>query len=274
MDDLSGKVALVTGAGSGIGRGIALACADEGMHVVLADVQPGTASAVAAEVLSKEVQALAFDLDVTDQRRLESIADQVYAEFGELNLLVNNAGVMTAGPVSQATQADWDWTFKVNLFGVVNGIQTFLPRMRVQAGEAHIVNTVSMAGLRLNEQRELGVYSSSKHAAIAYTESLRDELAPEGIGVSALCPGGVATLIGESTRNRPDEFGGPSSEPAPGFEGGVMARQMDPEEVGRVVIRGVKANRGLIFTHPQLRSHVERRYQRIMEDFDFFTSQE
>ena len=276
MDDLSGKVALVTGAGSGIGRGIALACADEGMHVVLADVQAGTAQAVAAEVEAKEVRALAVDLDVRSAATYESVAERIYAEFGELNLLVNNAGVMTSGPVSQGTQADWDWTFSVNLFGVINGVQTLLPRMRAQDGEAHIVNTVSMAGLRLNEVIPLGVYSSSKHAAFAYTESLRDELAAEGIGVSALCPGGVDTLIGVAERNRPDEFGGPSDQPARGFSPGAMSQQMDPEDVGRIVIRGVKANRWLIFSHPELRDQVERRYQRIMDDFDFYaqTAQE
>lgn len=273
MEDLSGKVALVTGAGSGIGRGIALACADEGMHVILADVQEGTAQAVAAEVEAKEVQALPVDLDVTDTVSYEWLAEQVYAEFGELNLLVNNAGVMTAGSVSQSTQADWDWTFAVNLTGVVNGIQTFLPRMRAQDGEAHIVNTVSMAGLRLNEVVQLGVYSASKHAAFAYTESLRSELAAEGIGVSALCPGGVDTLIGEAGRNRPDQFGGPREGPEPGFSPGMMSQQMDPEDVGRIVVKGVKANRWLIFSHPELRSHVERRYQRIMDDFDFFANE-
>ncbi len=270
MDNLSGKVALVTGAGSGIGRGIALACADEGMHVVLADVQAGTAQAVAAEVEAKEVRALAVDLDVRSAAAYESVAERVYAEFGELNLLINNAGVMTSGPVSQGTQADWDWTFSVNLFGVINGVQTFLPRMRVQAGDAHIVNTVSMAGLRLNEVVPLGVYSSSKHAAFVYSESLRDELAAEGIGVSALCPGGVDTLIGVAERNRPDEFGGPSDQPARGFSPGTMSQQMDPEDVGRIVIKGVKANRWLIFSHPELRDQVERRYQRIMDDFDFY----
>lgn len=272
MDDLSGKVALVTGAGSGIGRGIALACADEGMHVILADVQEGTAQAVASEVEAKEVQALAVDLDVSDTVAYEWLAERVYDEFGELNLLINNAGVMTAGPVSQGTKADWDWTLRVNLFGVINGINTFLPRMRAQDGDAHIVNTVSMAGLRLNEFVPLGVYSSIKHAALAYTEALHDELAAEGIGVSALCPGGVNTLIGMAERNRPNEYGGPSEEPARGFSAGMMSQQMDPEDVGRIVIRGVKANRRLIFSHPELRDQVERRYQRIMDDFDFFAN--
>ncbi len=270
MDNLSGKVALVTGAGSGIGRGIALACADHGMHVILADVQAGTAQAVAAEVEAREVRALAVDLDVCDSVAYEWLAERVYDEFGQLNLLVNNAGVMTAGAVSGASRADWDWTFAVNLHGLVNGVQTFLPRMRAQDGEAHIVNTVSMAGLRLNEVVPLGVYSASKHAAFAYTESLRAELAPEGIGVSALCPGGVNTLIGEARRNRPGQFGGPREGPEPGFAAGAMSQMMDPEAVGRVVIRGVQANRWLIFSHPELRSHVERRYQRIMDDFEFF----
>ena len=274
MDNLSGKVALVTGAGSGIGRGIALACADEGMHVILADVQEGTTAARRRRSRERrEVQALAVDLDVSDTVAYEWLAERVYDEFGELNLLVNNAGVMTAGPVSEGSRADWDWTFRVNLYGVINGVNTFLPRMRAQAGDAHIVNTVSMAGLRLNEVVPLGVYSSSKHAALAYSESLHDELAAEGIGVSALCPGGVDTLIGMAERNRPDQFGGPSDEPARGFSPGTMSQQMNPEDVGRVVIRGVKANRRLIFSHPELRDQVERRYQRIMDDFDFFANQ-
>ena len=272
MEHLSGKTALVTGAGSGIGRGIALACADEGMHVILADVEPGTAQAVAVEVRAKEVQALAVEIDITDAAAFERLAEQIYGEFGELNLLVNNAGVMTAGAVTQASRADWDWTLGVNMHGVVNGVQTFLPRMRGQDGEAHIVNTVSMAGLRLNERVSLGVYSASKHAAFAYTESLRRELEAEGIGVSALCPGGVDTLIGESGRNRPDEYGGPEDEPAEGFTAGAMSTQMDPEDVGRVVVRGVKANRWLIFSHPELKRQVERRYERIMADFDFFAA--
>ncbi len=270
MDNLSGKAALVTGAGSGIGRGIALACADEGMHVILADVQEGTAQAVAVEIEAREVQALPVTLDVTDTVAYEWLAERVYDEFGQLNLLVNNAGVMTAGAVSQASRGDWNWTFAVNLHGVVNGVQAFLPRMRAQNGEAHIVNTVSMAGLRLNEVIPLGVYSASKHAAFAYTESLRGELAAEGIGVSALCPGGVNTLIGEAGRNRPDQFGGPREGPEPGFSAGAMSQMMDPEAVGRIVIAGVKANRWLIFSHHELRSQVERRYQRIMDDFDFF----
>ncbi len=270
MDNLSGKVALVTGAGSGIGRGIALACADEGMHVVLADVQAGTAQATAVEVAAREVRALAVDLDVTDDAACTAVVEHVYDEFGELNLLVNNAGVLTAGPVSQASRTDWDWTFGVNLYGIVNCVQTFLPRMRAQDGDAHIVNTVSMAGLRLNEVVPLGVYSSSKHAAFAYSESLRAELAAEGIGVSALCPGGVDTLIGEAGRNRPDTFGGPTEGAARGFSAGAMSQQMDPEDVGRIVIAGVQANRWLILSHPELRAHVERRYQRIMDDFEFF----
>ena len=221
----------------------------------------------AASRLAEHTAVTAVAGDVTDPGHRRALARR--AEGG-LDLLINNAGVMTSGPVSQGTQADWDWTFSVNLFGVINGVQTLLPRMRAQDGEAHIVNTVSMAGLRLNEVIPLGVYSSSKHAAFAYTESLRDELAAEGIGVSALCPGGVDTLIGVAERNRPDEFGGPSDQPARGFSPGAMSQQMDPEDVGRIVIRGVKANRWLIFSHPELRDQVERRYQRIMDDFDFY----
>ena len=272
MEDLAGKVALVTGAGSGIGRGVALACAAAGMDVVLADVEAGTAAAVAAEVERLEVRALAVELDVRDAAAYEALAAQVYEEFGELNLLVNNAGVLTAGPVSQATAADWEWTFGVNLFGVIHGVNAFLPRLRAQAGPAHIVITASMAGLRLNDIVPLGVYSSSKHAVLAYAESLHDELAAEGIGVSTLCPGGVRTLIGSAERNRPAEYGGPTEEEAFGFGGTGNSSVMDPEEVGRIVLSGVQHNRRLILSHPELRRQVVVRYERMMDDFEFFGS--
>ena len=269
MDDLSGKTALVTGAGSGIGRGIALALAREGANVALADIEEGTAAAAAREVEALEVRALAAQLNVTDEAAQRALADRVEAEFGALHIICLNAGVLSAEPVSEATEADWQWTFGVNLFGVVRGVRACLPALRRQAPDAHILITASVAGLRPNEAVPIGVYSASKHAVLAYAEVLHDELATQGIGVSALCPGGVRTQIGVAGRNRPDDYGGPNDDIAFGQAGSGLSSGMDPEEAGRIAVRGIKAGRRLVLTHPETREQVEARYARIMDDYDF-----
>lgn len=273
MDDLQGRTALVTGGGGGIGRGIALACAAEGMNVAVADIERESAEAVAAEVARSEVQSLALALDVTDTDAIERAAAQVYDQFGELNLFCANAGVLTSQPLADATRADWEWTFAVNLYGVIDTIATFLPRLRTQSGPSHILITASVAGLRPNEAVPLGVYSASKHACVSYAEVLRDELAPEGIAVSALCPGGVRTRIGEAERNRQEDYGGPTDRLAFGRRGTGLSQGMDPEQAGRIALRGVKANRRLILTHPETRAQVEARYQRILDDYDYLEAQ-
>ena len=269
MDDLSGKTALVTGAGSGIGRGIALALAREGANVALADIEEGTAAAAAREVEALEVRALAAQLDVTDEAAQRALAERVEAEFGALHIICLNAGVLSAEPVSEATEADWQWTFGVNLFGVVRGVRACLPALRRQAPNAHILITASVAGLRPNEAVPIGVYSASKHAVLAYAEVLHDELATQGIGVSTLCPGGVRTQIGVAGRNRPDDYGGPNDDVAFGQAGSGLSGGMDPEEAGRIAVRGIKAGRRLVLTHPETREQVEARYARIMDDYDF-----
>ncbi len=269
MDDLSGKVALVTGSGSGIGRGIALQLAREGANVVLADIEGGTASAVAREVEALEVRALAVQLDVSDQAAQEALVARIEEEFGALHIVCLNAGVLSSGPVSEATEADWQWTFGVNVFGVVRGVNAVLPALRRQAPDAHILITASVAGLRVNEAMPIGVYCSSKHAVLAYSEALHDELAAEGIGVSTLCPGGVRTQIGRAERNRPSEYGGPTDAVAFGDGGTGLSSGIDPEDAGRIAVRGIKAGRRLVLTHPETREQVEARYARIMADYDY-----
>ncbi len=272
MDDLSGKVALVTGAGSGIGRGIALALAAEGAHVVLADIEAGTAAAAAREVEAREVRALGVQLDVADEAAQQALAERVEAEFGALHLLCLNAGVLGSGPVGEASEADWQWTFDVNLFGVVRGVRAFLPALRRQAPQAQILITASVAGLRVNEAAPIGVYCASKHAVLAYAEALHDELAVEGIGVSTLCPGGVRTKIGIAERNRPEQYGGPSGAMAFGDTGTGLSPGIAAEQAGQIAVRGLKAGRRLVLTHPETRAQVEARYARIMADYDFLES--
>ena len=269
MDDFSGKTALVTGAGSGIGRGIALALAREGANVVLADIEQDAVAAAAREVEALEVRALAVQLDVTDESAQRNLAERIETEFGGLHLICLNAGVLSSEPVAEATEADWQWAFGVNVFGVARGVRACLPALRRQTPDAHILITVSVAGLRPNEAAPIGVYSASKHAALAYVEVLHNELAAESIGVSALCPGGVRTKIGVAGRNRHDQYGGPNDDISFGQTGTGLSGGMDPEEAGRIAVRGIKAGRRLILTHPETRAQVEARYARIMDDYDF-----
>ncbi|MYI82517.1 MAG: SDR family NAD(P)-dependent oxidoreductase, partial [Chloroflexi bacterium] len=143
VEQLEGKVAVVTGGGSGIGEGIATACADAGMRVVIADIEADAAERVANALREGGAESIAVQTDVTDPDALDALADEAYAAFGAVHLLCNNAGVISVGEIASTTPADWQWLFGVNLFGVVHGIQAFVPRMREQGGEAHIVNTGS-----------------------------------------------------------------------------------------------------------------------------------
>ncbi|MCZ6785120.1 MAG: SDR family NAD(P)-dependent oxidoreductase, partial [Proteobacteria bacterium] len=178
MEKLTGKVAVVTGGGSGIGEALARAFAGEGMHVVVADIEGEAAERVAREVRGTGARALAVRTDVADAESVRALADAVYAEFGAAHVLCNNAGVLLMGSAVGASVGDWQWVLSVNLMGVVHGVDAFLPRMRAQQGEAHIVNTSSVAALGGG-----GPYGASKAAVLAFSEALHRELADEGIGV-------------------------------------------------------------------------------------------
>src|SRR5579859_5082689 len=212
MQELHGRIAVVTGGGSGIGRALAHAFAGEGMHVIVADIEPDAAETVASELRSRsqDVRALAVHTDVGDPASLQALAARAEHEFGHVNVLCNNAGVYLAGSLAEATREQWAWLLAVNLFGVIEGVRAFLPLLRrAGAGEAQIVNTASGAGL--SAAPGIGVYTTTKYAVVGFSESLRRDLAPEGIGVSVLCPGGVNTRIFDAARNRQAQFGGPST---------------------------------------------------------------
>jgi NAD(P)-dependent dehydrogenase (short-subunit alcohol dehydrogenase family) len=262
MKELSGKTAVITGAGSGIGRGIAHGLADEGAHVVVADIETGAAQTVAAELRAKGARSLPAQVDVADPASLEALASRAYAEFGVVHVLCNNAGVFIGGPLLETPPAEWAWLMAVNLMGVVSGLRAFVPRMRAQGGEAHIVNTGSISGLYPTPNQ--GAYTATKYAVVGLSERLRAELGPDGIGVSVLCPGGVATRISESRRNRHAAFGGPLETPP-----AVQNRQgrMDPLDVGRLVVAGIKENRLYIHTHLDLKGWIEERFNHILADF-------
>jgi NAD(P)-dependent dehydrogenase (short-subunit alcohol dehydrogenase family) len=270
VKDLAGKTAVVIGGGHGIGRGIALALARESTNVAVLDIEADSASQVAEELRALGVRSLAQQCDVTKIESLASCESAVTAELGPVHILSNNAGVSAPqGPIAEKSDLDWQWVFSVNVFGIVHSVQAFLPGMRSHGQGGHIVNTSSTAGLVAVPDLEVGIYTASKYACNGYSEILRAELASDGIGVSVLCPGLIATdLARTSARNRPAEFGG--SMPEPAAMPSEMARQaMQAEEVGPIVIRGIKGNRLTILTHPEIVVPMtQARFDQIRSDGD------
>ncbi len=277
MQELSGKVAVITGGGSGIGRCMALAFADEGMDIAIGDIEQGAGEAVAEEVRAKGRRAIAVVCDVTDLDSVRGLAEAAKAELGAYHVVCNNAGVISGGPTAEMSPAEWDWVLDVDLQGVVNGVIAFLPGL-VEQGEGHIVNTASIAGLVPMAAPGVINYTTAKYGVVAITETLHDELAPTGVGASALCPGVVNTRISQSARNRPEAAGGPVSEEdmgppldlPPGMEMPriIGANVREPDEMAQRVVEGVKNNDLYIVTHPETREAVEERFAAIMAAFD------
>jgi NAD(P)-dependent dehydrogenase (short-subunit alcohol dehydrogenase family) len=258
METLKGKTAVVTGGGAGIGRGLCLGFAGEGMNVVVVDREADRAHAVAAEVEAAGAKALAQACDVSDAAAVEALKDAVVARFGSADVLCNNAGVVQFGPAAEAPQEDWEWVFRVNVWGVVNGVRSFTPQMRAQGG-GHIVNTASLSGIFAVPG--LGVYTASKYAVMGLSETLRLELAADNIGVSVLCPGPVRSRIGETARRRDgiERMGVIDGLPRLGWR--------EPADAARVVIAGIKANRPYIYTHAKGAAGTEMRFKAMLEDF-------
>jgi len=271
MQDLEGRVAVVTGGGSGIGAALARAFAFHGMDVVVADIDAAGAEQVAADARAAGRRALAVQVDVSKLASVEALAERSYRELGGCHVLCNNAGVIVVGSLESRTAKDWEWVLGVNLWGVVHGLLAFLPRMLAQPGPKHIVNTASTAGLIPTPG--VGVYATAKYAVVGLSEHLRMDLAKHEIGVSVLCPGGVQTQILRSERNRPAELGTPRVSPddlrrmATGEERHPEEMQ-PPEAIAAAVLEGIQGNDAYIFTHPHYRSRVEARCAELMRGFD------
>jgi NAD(P)-dependent dehydrogenase (short-subunit alcohol dehydrogenase family) len=258
MRELSGKVAVVTGGGSGIGRGMALAFADAGMRVVVSDIELPAAEKVAAEIRGSGKTALAVQTDVAKRESVEALAERTYRELGAAHLLCNNAGVAVFGPLDEQRDSDWRWVLSVNLEGVVNGLQAFLPRMKAQAGQKHVVNTASVAGIAALPG--LGIYTATKYAVVGISETLRLEGARFELGCSVLCPGAVNTNIMTSERNRPSALGQSKPFTAPaGIGTELLSRGRDPLWVGRRVRVAVENDEAYVFTDPRSRAMLDAR---------------
>lgn len=262
--DLTGKVAFITGGVSGIGLGIAKACLGAGMHVV-ATYRRADHLASARAKLGEEGTAGHFDavnVDVSDAQEMLRTAEEVEDRCGPVFLLCNNAAVNLFTPIDAATRDDWEWVMRVNLFGVINGLVAWLPKMKARRS-GHILNTGSMASFISGPSA--GVYTASKFAVRGLTECLRYSLAPYHIGVSLLSPGLTRTNIHESGRGRTQEFGGATIDAiAEQRIKHLLSAGMDPDEVGRRALEGVLRNELYIFTHPEFKDELDAISQRIL----------
>jgi NAD(P)-dependent dehydrogenase (short-subunit alcohol dehydrogenase family) len=264
MRDLEGKVAVVTGGASGIGRAMAARFAADGMQVVIADVEAAALASTAAEL-----GVVGIRTDVADVASVQALADHVFDRFGTAHVLCNNAGVGGGGQIAGLTIADWKWVLDVNLWGVIHGLQSFLPRILANPDGGHVVNTASVAGLL--PSAGIGPYSAAKSAVVAISETLSKELQAAGssVGVSVLCPGFVRTNIFDSQRNRPEALRNPTKAVGDARARNDVLKQsldtaMDPAEVAQQVRDAIVDDRFWITTHPEFLSAVTQRADDIV----------
>jgi NAD(P)-dependent dehydrogenase (short-subunit alcohol dehydrogenase family) len=264
--DLEGKVAVVTGGASGIGKGIAQALRNEGAQVVIADIEDGALQATAEELGATGIQT-----DVASAESVGALATEVVERFGTAHVLVNNAGIGPMGRIADLTLDDWKWMVGVNLWGVIHGIHAFLPILKGNEEGGHIVNTSSMAGLV--GMPGLGSYTLTKYGVLGLTEVLAKELEEDGskIGATVLCPGTIHTNIGTSSRNRPGDNAGGLHDVDISQEGSEVdmsgVRWMIPIEVGTIVVDCIKSGELYALTHPDWWDMVEPRFVAIASAF-------
>jgi NAD(P)-dependent dehydrogenase (short-subunit alcohol dehydrogenase family) len=265
MKQFKDRVAVVTGAASGMGRQFILDFARRGMHVVLADLDEDAMAAVATEAEALGAPgSLCLRTDVSDAAAVKALADATYEKFGAAHVLCNNAGVLVDGPIHEATHSQWEWVLGVNLWGVIHGIEHFLPRMLAGGQEGHIVNTASMAGMA--PITNSSVYCTSKYAVVGLTETLWRDLRDTPLGVSVLCPMWVRTEIFRSGGKKPTYVDKAKAE--------VDMSAIDekdwktPEQVSPLVLDAIEHEKLYIFTHPGItESYIERRIERIQAHY-------
>ncbi len=270
MEELGGKVAVITGGASGIGLATARTLAREGMRLVLADIEPETLERATQELAAQGADVLGVPTDVGDRAAVERLAEQTYDRFGAAHVVFNNAGVALFGGIETMSHEDWEWLVRVNLWGVIHGVESFVPRM-IKGGEGgHIISTASFAGLVPNQG--LGVYCATKYAVVGLSEVLYRDLSGYGIGVSVLCPMVVDTNISSCERNRPAELGGDSTgfppegtaeSPRP-----IVGETMKADEVAERVLEGIRTGRLYILPHEESRPFIRRRFERIDRSFE------
>jgi NAD(P)-dependent dehydrogenase (short-subunit alcohol dehydrogenase family) len=269
LTSLKDRIAVVTGGASGIGRALALLFAREGAHVVVADLDEAGMAETVAGVVQAGRRGLAVKTDVSHLADVQALADRAFAELGAVHVVCNNAGVALWGGLESVSHQDWEWAMGVNLWGVIHGVEAFVPRMVAQKQPGHVVNTASMAGLIASQG--LGVYNTTKYAVVGLAETLQKDLRGHDIGVSVLCPMGVNTRIRQSERNRPATLRNATAarEGAPVAREGtpveLIGRYLPPEHVAERVLRAIYANRLYVITHEEGLTPLKRRFERMAQ---------
>jgi NAD(P)-dependent dehydrogenase (short-subunit alcohol dehydrogenase family) len=263
--EVEGKVAFITGGASGVGLGMARAFLAAGMRVAIADIRADHLEEATAE-LGGDV--LALPLDVTDRAAFARAADETERALGNVHVLCNNAGINLFNDIADATYQDWDWVLGVNLGGVVNGVVTFVPRIKAHGERGHVVNTASMAAFVAGPGA--GIYTTAKFAVHGLSDALRWSLLPHGIGVSMVCPGLVKSKIYESDVTRPAEL---STDTTPADQEfmrilpGLHEAGMDPVEIGEKVLRAIRTNEFYVFPHPEHRDELQAIFDETIAAF-------
>jgi NAD(P)-dependent dehydrogenase (short-subunit alcohol dehydrogenase family) len=273
MKEFKGKVAVITGAASGIGRGLAEHCVQKEMKVVLADIEEAALRETEQGLKAKEAAVIAIRTDVSKASDIETLARKTLDTFGAVHLLFNNAGVQTRKTIWESTLADWEWVINVNLWGVIHGVRVFVPIMLQQQTECHIINTASAVGLTSGSGT--GTYRVTKHGVVSLSETLYLELKQRGaqIGVSILCPSFVRSRLNEAERNRPPKLRNPPSKYPPTPEEQALERffyemnqsGMTPEQFAEQVFKAIQQDKFYILTHPEVNALIQRRMEDILQ---------
>jgi NAD(P)-dependent dehydrogenase (short-subunit alcohol dehydrogenase family) len=271
MQDISGKTAIVTGAASGIGLGIATALAEAGANVVIADIQKAAAEEAAHQLSGTNKRVMPLQVDVTLEESVVAALAEAERNFGKLHIACNNAGVPMHGTrLVDVPQGDWEFVIGVNIWGIIHGIRHFVPAILKHGEEGHIVNTASVAGVQNRRGTDQGPYSMTKYAALSLSEALEHELDGSNVGVTVLCPGPIATNIARGARNRPDHMGGPQvrANDEAVLAARLAGRGLDPMRVGERVVEAIRSKTFYAFVGEVPAEVIRNRHRRIEAALD------